>query len=111
MPADLTWQGALTGVALVLVLRPLAGWLGLLGSGAGPGQRAALAFFGVRGIGSLYYLAYAAGEERFPETDQLWATVGFTILLSIVVHGVLATPAMERLDRAHGLHRPRPTDT
>lgn len=106
--ADLTWQGALTSVALVLVLRPLAGWLGLLGSGTAPGQRAALAFFGVRGVGSLYYLAYAAGEERFPETDELWATVGFTILLSIVVHGVLATPAMERLDRAHGLHRPRP---
>lgn len=98
--ADLTWQGAVTGAALVLVLRPVAGWLGLLGSRATRGERAALAFFGVRGIGSLYYLAYAAGAESFPETDELWATVGFTVLLSIVVHGVLATPAIERLDRA-----------
>jgi NhaP-type Na+/H+ or K+/H+ antiporter len=101
--ADLTWRGAVTGLALVLVLRPVAGWLGLVGTGAGRRQRAALAFFGVRGIGSLYYLAYAAGEERFPETDELWATVGFTILVSIVVHGALASPAMERLDRAHGV--------
>jgi NhaP-type Na+/H+ or K+/H+ antiporter len=78
----------------------------------GPARAAGRAgVFGVRGIGSLYYLAYAAGAERFPETDELWATVGFTIFLSIflsIVHGVLATPAMERLDRAHGVHRPRP---
>jgi NhaP-type Na+/H+ or K+/H+ antiporter len=62
-------------------------------------ERAATAFFGVRGIGSIYYLAYAAGEHVFPEERWLWSTVAFTIALSVLVHGVLATPVMAWLDR------------
>jgi NhaP-type Na+/H+ or K+/H+ antiporter len=99
---DLTWVGALTGVLLVLVVRPLAGWLSMLGSPAPNRERAALAFFGVRGIGSFYYLAYATTEGAFSEASELWATVGFAVLLSVVVHGVTATPVMAWLDREGG---------
>jgi NhaP-type Na+/H+ or K+/H+ antiporter len=98
--ADLTWRGALVGVALLLVIRPLAAWVSLLGSPLDRRERWATAFFGVRGIGTVYYLAYAAGQEVFGELGELWATAGFTILLSVVLHGVLATPWMSRLDRA-----------
>jgi len=108
--SDLSLAGALTGVAVVFLVRPISGWLSLRGSRAGTGQRAALAFFGVRGIGSFYYLAYAAGEESFQGVDELWATVAFTVLLSVVVHGASATPAMEALDRARGRQRPDPGD-
>ena len=52
------------------------------------------AFFGVRGIGSVYYLAYACGAGTFPEQSYLWSVVGATILMSVIVHGILATPAM-----------------
>jgi NhaP-type Na+/H+ or K+/H+ antiporter len=86
-------------VAFVLLLRPLLGWVALLGGGTGPRDRAVIAFFGVRGIGSLYYMAFAAGEARFPEAERLWAVVGLVIVLSVVVHGVSATPVMRRLDR------------
>ena len=55
-------------------------------------------FFGVRGVGSLYYLAYAAGEASELGSDWLWATVAFTVVASVLVHGVLATPVMRRLD-------------
>lgn len=96
---ELTWTGVLTGVLLVLVVRPLAGWLSLLGTPHPPLERFALSFFGVRGIGSFYYLAYATTEGSFSEASELWATVGFTVLLSVVVHGVTATPVMARLDR------------
>ena len=58
----------------------------------------AAAFFGVRGVGSLYYLAYAAGHEYFPEERWLWSTVAFAIVVSVVVHGVLATPVMNYLE-------------
>jgi NhaP-type Na+/H+ or K+/H+ antiporter len=58
-----------------------------------------IAFFGIRGIGSLFYLTYALGEAKFADADLLWATVGFTILLSVILHGVTATPLMRRLDR------------
>ena len=109
--AHLDWRGALVGVALVLVIRPLAGYLSLLGHGARSGadeenpvpgldakERLAVAFFGVRGVGSIYYVAYAAGHATFPEERWLWSTVGFAVALSVVLHGVLATPVMRRLD-------------
>ncbi|MFF5505882.1 cation:proton antiporter [Streptomyces roseolus] len=97
----LTWQGALVAVLLVLVVRPAAGWLGLIGSAEGPREKTVTAFFGIRGIGSLFYLAYALGHSEAFEADtrQLWSVVAFTVLLSVVVHGVTATPAIRRLDR------------
>ncbi|WP_392543887.1 cation:proton antiporter [Oryzobacter telluris] len=108
--AHLDWRGVLVGVALVLVIRPLAGYLSFVGHGARsdggasdvPGldakERLAVAFFGVRGVGSIYYVAYAAGHATFPEERWLWSTVGFAVALSVVLHGVLATPVMRRLD-------------
>ncbi len=97
-------------LALIFVIRPVAGWVSLRFRTRGPeekggmskAERAATAFFGVRGIGSIYYLAYAAGETVFPEERWLWSTVALTIALSVLVHGVLATPVMTWLDRRRG---------
>ncbi|MDQ3483831.1 MAG: cation:proton antiporter, partial [Actinomycetota bacterium] len=71
--SDLDLRGIVVSVALVLVVRPLAGYVALTvlprsGDRAGGlehRERWAVAFFGVRGVGSLYYLAYATGEESF----------------------------------------------
>jgi NhaP-type Na+/H+ or K+/H+ antiporter len=103
----LDWRGVLLALTLVVVVRPLAGVAALApwsGQAADRGgltrpERWAVAFFGVRGVGSLYYLAYAAGEAPDLGTDWLWATVSFTIVTSVVLHGVLSTPVMSRLDR------------
>ncbi|MFE9045515.1 cation:proton antiporter [Streptomyces sp. NPDC012421] len=98
---SLTWQGALIGLLLILLIRPAAGYAGLLGSGAEPRERLMIAVFGIRGIGSLYYLAYALGhsDDFDAEAEELWAIVAFTVLLSVVLHGAAATPAIRRLDR------------
>ena len=104
---SLDWRGVVVGLGLVLVVRPLAGIAALaVGSrraaadgGLVRGERWAVAFFGVRGVASLYYLAYAAGEAPELGTDWLWATVSFTIVTSVVLHGVLSTPVMSRLER------------
>ena len=96
--ASLTWGAAILAVLLILVVRPLMAWLSLHRTVLGPRERIATAFFGVRGIGSVYYIAYATGEGRFENVDLLWSTVGFAILLSVIVHGITATPAMRRLD-------------
>ena len=64
----------------------------------------AVAFFGVRGVGSLYYLGYAESHEHVPDEPWLWSTVAFTVIVSVLLHGVTATPAMARLDA-----RRRPT--
>ncbi len=95
----LTWQAAVVGLLLIVVVRPVAGWVSLAGSPMSRPQRLAVAFFGVRGIGSYYYLAYAAGQATFPGVDVVWATVGFTVVVSVVVHGVAAGPVMDWVDR------------
>lgn len=103
---NLDWRGVGIGLALILVVRPLAGCLAL-GVLPVPGGRSgsmtrpelmATAFFGVRGVGSLYYLAYAAGEVEAFGDGWLWSTVGFTVIASVLLHGALAGPAMSRLD-------------
>ncbi len=105
----LGWRGVVVGVALVLVIRPVSGVLALGVARARDRvgdehldrrERRATAFFGVRGVGSLYYLAFATGEASFGDHRRLWATVGFTITLSVVLHGITATPVMKWLDRA-----------
>lgn len=96
--ADLTWGGVSLGTAVIFLVRPLFGLLGLLGAKVPPRERLALAFFGIRGVGSFYYLAYAINEARFPESDTLWAVVGFVVLLSVLIHGVSAPVAIDKLD-------------
>ncbi|MEV5427986.1 cation:proton antiporter [Streptomyces sp. NPDC052701] len=107
----LTWQGALVGLLLLTVIRPLTGWAAQLGSAAGPRERLVTAFFGIRGIGSLFYLSYALGTEAFHvPAEELWAVVAFTVLASVVLHGVTASPVISRLDRLRRLrakHNPR----
>ncbi|SEP16719.1 cation:proton antiporter [Trujillonella endophytica] len=84
---------------LLLVVRPLTGWLAQLGGDTGRWERNAIAFFGVRGVGSLYYLAYGLEEADIPGAEQLWAVTVLVVLGSVVVHGITAGPAMLWLDR------------
>jgi NhaP-type Na+/H+ or K+/H+ antiporter len=94
----LTPAGFGVALAIVFLVRPIAGWIGLLGSGHDVATRSAIAFFGIRGMGTIYYLAHAVNEERFPRASVVWAISVTTILVSIVVHGVSATPVLTRLD-------------
>jgi len=98
--APLTWPIMLVGVLLVFVVRPATGMIGLLGRTRIPWrERAAISFFGIRGVGSLYYMSYAINEEEFPGKETLWALVAFVIVLSIITHGIAGAPVMGILDR------------
>lgn len=103
--SPLTWIDALVGVAIVLVVRPVAGMIGLLGTSLSWSERLVTSSFGIRGIGSFYYLAFALNEASFQEVElllaaeKLWALVGFVALLSIVLHGASANYVMDVLDR------------
>ncbi len=85
-----------------LAIRPLAVWLGLPGSEMTPLQRRLVAWFGIRGIGSLYYLAYAI-ERGIPRelAAELTAITLAVVTASIVVHGVSVSPLMSRYARRH----------
>jgi NhaP-type Na+/H+ or K+/H+ antiporter len=90
--------GALWFVPLLfLVIRPVAVALGLLRSGTGPAQRTLMGWFGIRGIGSIYYLMYALTHGFDPGLGrQLAAITLVTIATSILLHGVSVTPLMQR---------------
>ncbi|MBC7780820.1 MAG: sodium:proton antiporter [Proteobacteria bacterium] len=96
LPA-LDWTGAAIGLFLIFVARPVAGWLALAG-GVMPErrERAVVAFYGVRGVGSIYYLAYAGSQMELKNEAQLWAITAFTVLVSTLVHGFTAGMALER---------------
>jgi len=76
----------------------LSGWLSLARGKTGPRERLVIAFFGVRGIGSLFYISFAVHEGEFGDGHDLWAIVGLVVAGSILIHGVAATPAMSFLD-------------
>ena len=94
----LTWEAAAAALAVLFLVRPLTAWVGLIRTSTPLSERAAISFFGIRGIGSLYYLAYAINQARFSQADLLWALVAFTVVVSVVVHGTTATLVTRRLD-------------
>ncbi len=82
-------------VLLFLVIRPVSVWLGLLGAPISRDQRVMIAWFGIRGIGSIYYLMYAIdhGLAR-PLAEQITAITLAAVTLSIVLHGISVRPMM-----------------
>jgi sodium/hydrogen antiporter len=96
--AHLGARDAFVVVLLVLVIRPAAGLIGLAGASTPGPEKAAIAFFGIKGIGSIYYLAHGVNEVGLgSDAARLWSIVGATILASILLHGVAASPWMKRL--------------
>jgi sodium/hydrogen antiporter len=95
----LTLGGVVFTAVFLFVLRPLTAWFFLPSECLERPERGAVAFFGIRGIGSLYYLSYAVNHAHFPEARELWALVAFVTAASIVVHGISVTPVMRHLDR------------
>ena len=95
------WRGWLLCALLLLVIRPLAVAVAFVRSGLGPRERLFLGWFGVRGIGSLYYVAAALsyGVLRTDEENLVFWTVAVAILISITAHGITGTPLTRRLLR------------
>ena len=85
---------------LLLVIRPLSVALGLAGSNASTAQRTLIGWFGIRGIGSLYYLMYAINQGLDPLlADVLTGLTLSVVVASIVVHGISVTPLMSMYER------------
>lgn len=84
---------------LILVVRPAAGMIAMLGSSRSLRERALLAFLGIRGLGTVYYVAYGIDHGQFGASERLWAIVGLVIVASIVLHGLTASPLLLRLTR------------
>jgi NhaP-type Na+/H+ or K+/H+ antiporter len=82
-------------LALFFVIRPAAVVLGLLGEGVPARDLQYMSWFGIRGVGSVYYLFFAINQGMDLETAQGLVGVTVTIIaMSIVAHGVSVTPLM-----------------
>ena len=99
MGSWMLWTGVLFAILTIFVVRPLAGWISLAATPPPTAERLAISFFGIRGIGTIYYLAYALGKHPFEQTNLIWSTAAFIILISILLHGITVTPAMKFIDR------------
>jgi len=95
-PLESVWFIAL----MFLILRPVAVCLGLLGSRIGNDQRVLVSWFGIRGIGSIYYLMYVInhGIARELATFLLDLTL-WVVTISIIIHGISVTPLMRAYTR------------
>tara|TARA_R110001583_G_scaffold19886_11_gene77221 strand:+ start:2142 stop:3428 length:1287 start_codon:yes stop_codon:yes gene_type:complete len=96
-----SWRAVGFAAFLFMVARPLSVYIGLWRSGMPMPIRGMTAWFGVRGIGSLYYLMYAI-QHGLPQdlALELIHLVFLAITLSIFIHGVSVKPLVRRHDRA-----------
>ena len=104
------WLSALWFVPLLLlVIRPIAVWTGTVGTRATTQQRGLISWFGIRGIGSIYYLTYAIAHGPDERTAGKLTAITFVVVAaSITLHGVSVTPLMERYGKSTGTSGPSP---
>ena len=99
----LEWSHAAVAAGVLFVIRPLTAWIALLGDRKlRRPERLFVAAFGVRGVGSLFYLCYAMGYFSKDDGWSLWPAVSLVIVASIVLHGAASSPAVSWLDRHRG---------
>lgn len=94
------WQTVGLALFLFLVARPLSVYITLAGTNTTWKLRSMIGWFGVRGIGSIYYLMYAIqhGLDQ-AQAEQLTQFVLVVVTLSIIVHGTSVKPIMEKFWR------------
>jgi sodium/hydrogen antiporter len=93
-------QAALIAGLLFFIIRPLGAWISTFGEHHRPIHRLLFGWFGIRGVGSLYYLFYALGSGLKDDLGEqiAWITL-ITIVLSVILHGTSSTPIMKWYER------------
>ncbi|MEC5158831.1 cation:proton antiporter [Chryseobacterium sp. MP_3.2] len=89
------WKGILFSLVIVLVLRPVFGYVAMLTTNFSTAKKWAISFFGVRGIGSFFYLSFALLNGNFEDFTQLFGIVSYVVLFSIVIHGLTSLRVIE----------------
>ncbi|MGH8146871.1 MAG: cation:proton antiporter [Rhodanobacteraceae bacterium] len=108
MLAGIGWREVVFALLALLVVRPIVVLLGFIGSVHPMPVRLAAGYFGIRGLGSLYYISYVAATGGLHTAAKLWPVTALTVLLSIVLYGITARPVLGLLDRA--MERNEPED-
>lgn len=88
-------KSLLTAGLIFLVVRPIGVWISFIGSDLPKKTRSLMGWFGIRGLGSIYYLTYALGKGVKGNVAEEISWITFTVVvLSIIFHGITAAPLM-----------------
>ena len=103
---EVVGPGLWLALSLFVVIRPTATLLALSRVPLSRPQRAFIAWFGVRGVGSIYYLAYALSHGVSGPVARTLADITLVVVAgSIVLHGLSVTPLMQRYSALIGEDR------
>ncbi|MGW7447493.1 cation:proton antiporter [Kitasatospora sp. NPDC054795] len=93
---DLTWQTALYAVLSLTVIRMLPVALALVGTRLGRPAVLFVGWFGPRGLASVVFALLALEDLDGPMARPAVTAIAFTVLLSVLAHGLSADPLAKR---------------
>ncbi|MEP4050868.1 MAG: cation:proton antiporter [Litorimonas sp.] len=93
--AQWTWMDLAIALTILFIVRPVIAYASMIRTCGDWRDRLKVSFFGIRGMGSIFYIAYAQSHTEIDGIDAVWRIAGLTILLSIIIHGTLADHFME----------------
>ncbi len=98
--------GLLIGGLLLFVIRPAGALISMMGQQSNPAHPWLFGWFGIRGVGSLYYLFYSLGEGLKAEVGEqvAWITI-IVVVMSILLHGMTSTPLMRWYNQQMSIRR------
>lgn len=90
-----TWTDLAIALAILFIVRPVIAFASMIRTCGNWRDRLKVSFFGIRGMGSIFYIAFAQSHADIDGIEEVWHIAGLTILLSIIIHGTLADHFME----------------
>lgn len=89
----------ITALIIILVIRPISGWIALFHTDLSRFEKFVLSFYGIRGVGSIYYLMFALSVTQFDDAQKLTQLTAVTIIASVFIHGISAATIQKKLDK------------
>lgn len=94
----LDFRVIIAALIVLLIIRPFSGWIALYKTDLSGFQKFTLSFYGIRGVGSIFYLMYAFEQTDFPNAHELIQLSAVIIAISVFIHGLSASALQKNLD-------------
>ena len=101
---QLSWELVLYAVLSLTVVRMLPVAISMIGTGARVPTVAFMGWFGPRGLASIVFAVIVLEESRLPHEQTILLAVYLTVGLSVLLHGLTATPLADRYGRWYRAH-------
>lgn len=92
----LTLPLVIIALAFIFLIRPLSGLCALAPLKTPFKEKLVISFLGIKGVGSFFYLSFAFEKASFPHKEELWSLISCIVLISIVLHGIVAAALIQK---------------